>query len=112
MMVFMAGYVSESVKSKSTFMTRSKELREFGHNSYNPCNTKHRLELELGRSVTDEEVAAVNRKAIDRSDAINLLPGWNNSKEAIEEFEYAKSQNKIIIKIKIFDWYKSKYFMR
>ena len=105
MNVFISGKITGNPDYKKQFHQRAVDLRSLGHFPYDPCVIGENLKEELGREPTYEEYMERDFEMIDRVDAINFLPNWQDSEGSKREYEYAVAHNKIILQIKMFDWH-------
>ena len=83
-------YISGPVSVVQGFMIAEGRLRLLGHS---PLNTSR---LNFDKNWTNEEILKVNIAALSVCDGIYLLDGWEDSKGATAEYDYAVKNGKKI----------------
>lgn len=83
-------YISGPVSGVQGFMMAEARLRLLGHN---PLNISR---LNFDKNWTNEEILKVNIAALSVCDGIYLLDGWEDSKGATAEYDYAVKNGKKI----------------
>mgnify|MGYP002523121716 CR=1 FL=1 len=93
MKVFISGPMS-SIKdyNKPAFDWAQKELEALGYSVFNPSW------MTFDDSWTREDIMPIDIAALSRCDAIYMLLGWEKSKGATAEYNYAAATGKLIIK--------------
>ena len=90
-------YISGAITGTNDFMERfqkaEEKLKEAGHMVYNPA----RANSYMPDGTSYEEYMKVSFCLLDLADTIYMLKGWENSKGARRELEYAKEKGKAII---------------
>lgn len=90
-------YISGAITGTDDFMERfqkaEEKLKEAGHMVYNPA----RANSYMPDGTSYEEYMKVSFCLLDLADTIYMLEGWENSKGARRELEYAKEKGKAII---------------
>ena len=89
MKVYVAGPITNTPDYKQYFAAAEKRLRDAGHVTMNPA--------VLGYGFTHSEYMHVCFAMIDVCDAVYMLDGWQDSKGACMEYEYALKAGKIIM---------------
>lgn len=101
MFVYISGAITDNEDYEKQFMQAEKDLRRLGYNVVNPVSVGKRLERELGRKPTYDEYLEKDLAALKNCDAIYQLPGWEKSKGAKIEYNYAVGLKKTFIKYKM-----------
>nr|DAP21605.1 MAG TPA: protein of unknown function (DUF4406) [Caudoviricetes sp.] len=76
--------------NKQSFMMAEARLRLMGHSPFNPSW------LNFDKNWTSEEMLTVDLAALSVCDGIYLLEGWEDSKGANVEYDYAVEKGKKI----------------
>lgn len=100
MKVYIAGKITGTTDYEKRFADRAWQLKKMGYTVVNPVPLiKFRMEVE-GRELTHGECMKYCIGWLSDCDGINMLPGWEDSEGAREEYEYAVSHGKSIIDMK------------
>ena len=91
MKIFISGPMTGIQNSNKTyFMMAEAKLRLMGHSPFNPSW------LNFDKNWTSEEMLTVDLAALSVCDGIYLLEGWEDSKGANVEYDYAVEKGKKI----------------
>ena len=88
MIVYVAGRISGVSDYKTNFEIAAMRLRDSGYTVLNPA--------VLPSELTWEQAMPICMEMLKVADAIYLQKGWQQSKGAVMEYEYAKEHGKII----------------
>ena len=90
-------YISGAISGTTDYLERFEEaelkLKKKGHDVVNPA----KLNSFLPTDTTWEQYMEVDYKLMDICDTIYMLSGWENSKGANSELEYAKKRKMNIV---------------
>jgi len=90
-------YISGAISGTTDYLERFEEaelkLKKKGHDVVNPA----KLNSFLPTDTTWEQYMEVDYKLMDICDTIYMLSGWENSKGANAELEYAKKRKMNIV---------------
>ena len=87
--VYISGAISSDPCYKAKFAKAERELRELGYTVLNPTI--------LPQSLTDEQYLHIDFAMIDVCDVLYMLPDWEMSYGATEEYQYADKNSKKVI---------------
>ena len=92
MKVFLSGPMS-GIKdyNKPAFDNAQKKMENLGYSVFNPAW------MTFDESWTRDDIMPIDIAALSRCDAIYMLPGWEKSKGATAEYNYAVATMKTII---------------
>ena len=90
-------YISGAITGTDDYLERfekvENELKEMGYEVINPA----KFNSHLPKTTTWEQYMAIDYKMLDICDTIYMLNGWENSKGANAELDYAKQNSKMVI---------------
>ena len=92
MIVYISGKIKNNENYEQEFRQADIWLKHQGHLTINPAN----LDMVCS-SLSYEQYMAIDYKLVEIADAIFMIHGWQKSKGACAELQYAKSLGKKII---------------
>lgn len=94
MKVYVSGKITGTRDYKLRFANRARHLKEMGYDPVNPVPIiEYHQKLE-GRFFSHDECMKILIPYLDECDAINMLPGWEDSPGAREEYVFAMTHGK------------------
>lgn len=104
MIVYISGKITNNANYKEEFRIGEEWLKL---NDYTPINPT-KLDESLPKGLTYQQLMQIDFRLIDIADAIFMLKGWQKSKGACAELDYAKSIGKEVLYQKYFKEFRKK----
>lgn len=99
MKVYISGPITGNENYVYEFKQREKELFESGYKPVSPVTSGRLLKKKLGREPSWEEYIEDALKVLKDCEGINFLPGWEKSRGAKIEHDFAVENNIVIVQI-------------
>ena len=93
MKIYISGAISGTTDFMERFARAERELTEKGWSVVNPA----KVNAQLPKDTTHEEYMKISLCMLDMCDSIYMLKGWEDSKGARLEYNYAVENNYKII---------------
>ena len=91
--IYISGAITGTDDYIERFENAEKELKDKGYEVINPA----KFNSYLPNTTTWEQYMEIDYKLLDICDTIYMLNGWENSKGANAELDYAKQNNKMVV---------------